>query len=82
MGVAYLPSRTNFILIDAHPLDGRALHEDLLRRGLIVRDGRALGVPGRLRVTIGAPSDNDAFLTALADARAGALAGRVEGVSS
>ena len=82
MGVAYLPSRTNFILIDAHPLDGRALHEDLLRRGVIVRDGTALGVPGRLRVTIGAPSENDAFLTALADARAGALAGRVEGVSS
>ena len=82
MDVAHLPSRTNFILIDAHPLDGRALHEDLLRRGVIVRDGTALGVPGRLRITIGAPAENDAFLAALADVRAGALAGRVEGLSS
>jgi histidinol-phosphate aminotransferase len=81
MDVVYLPSRTNFILIDAHPLDGRQLHEDLLRRGVIVRDGTALGVPGRLRVTIGAPDQNDTFLTALAGARARALAGRVEGVS-
>jgi histidinol-phosphate/aromatic aminotransferase/cobyric acid decarboxylase-like protein len=39
-------------------------------------------VPGRLRVTIGAPSQNDAFLTALTGARAGALRGRVEGVST
>lgn len=81
MDVAYLPSRTNFILIDAHPLDGPALHDALLRRGVIVRDGAALGVPGKLRITIGASNENDAFLTALADARAGALTRRVEGVS-
>ncbi len=82
MNVAYLPSRTNFILIDAHPMNGRALHEHLLRRGVIVRDGTALGVSGRLRVTIGAPLENDALLAGLADARAGALAGHVEGLSS
>lgn len=82
MNISYLPSRTNFILIDADPLDAVTLHEDLLRRGVIVRDGAALGAPGRLRVTIGAPAENDAFLTALAESRAGAFAGRVEGVSS
>ena len=82
MGVTSLPSRTNFILIDADPLDAGALHEDLLRRGVIVRDGAALGAPGRLRVTIGAPTENDTFLAALVEVRAGALAGRVEGVSS
>ncbi len=82
MGVAHLPSRTNFVLIDAHPAESGTLHEDLLRRGVIVRDGAALGVPGRLRVTIGAPAENDAFLAALADSRAGALAGHVEGLSS
>ncbi len=82
MGVAYLPSRTNFILVDAHPFDSGTLHEDLLRRGVIVRDGAALGVPGRLRVTIGAAAENDAFLAALGGARAGAFAGRVEGLST
>jgi histidinol-phosphate aminotransferase len=80
IGVSYMPSRANFILIDTRPLDGPTLHEDLLRRGVIVRDGTSLGVPGRLRVTIGAPAENDAFLAALADARAGAVTGNVEGV--
>jgi histidinol-phosphate aminotransferase len=46
-------------------MDAAALHEDLLRRGVIVRNGSALGCPGTLRVTIGAPSENDAFLSAL-----------------
>ena len=81
MGVAYLPSRTNFILVDAAPLDAGTLYESLLRRGVIVRDGAALGVSGRLRVTVGAPAENDAFLTALEEVRAGAFAGHVEGVS-
>lgn len=80
LGVPYLPSRTNFILVDAGPRDG--VHEELLRRGVIVRDGRALGVPGKLRVTIGAPAENDAFLSALSDARAGAAPQVVEGLSS
>lgn len=82
IGVSYLPSRTNFVLIDVRPLDGHALHEDLLRRGVIVRDGTSLGVPGRLRITVGAPAENDAFLAALAAARAGSLAAGVEGVSA
>jgi histidinol-phosphate aminotransferase len=80
-GVAFLPSRTNFILIDVRPLDGRALHEDLLRRGVIVRDGTSLGVPGRLRITVGTPSENDAFLAALTEVAAGAVAAGVEGVT-
>lgn len=82
LGVPYLASRTNFILVEAGPLDGRQLHEELLRRGVIVRDGTALGAPGRLRVTIGAPAENDAFLSALSDARAGAAPQVVEGLSS
>ena len=82
VGVSYLPSRTNFVLIDVRPVDGRALHEDLLRRGVIVRDGTSLGVPGRLRITIGAPAENDAFLAALAAARAGSTTVSVEGVST
>jgi histidinol-phosphate aminotransferase len=52
--------------------DPSAVHEQLLRLGVIVRDGAALGCPGRLRVSIGLPDENTAFLDALA-----ALAGRV-----
>jgi histidinol-phosphate aminotransferase len=67
MGVPFTPSHGNFILMEppGSDMDAAALHEDLLRRGVIVRNGSALGCPGTLRVTIGAPSENDAFLSAL-----------------
>jgi histidinol-phosphate aminotransferase len=67
MGVAAPPSQANFLLIDAEP----DWHERLLRSGVIVRDGRALGAPGTLRVSIGLPEENDAFLDALAELIAG-----------
>lgn len=76
MGVAFTPSQANFVLVgrDGDDVGSPSLHEDLLRRGVIVRDGRALGVPGRLRVTIGTASENDAFLDALRDATNGQTA--------
>ena len=67
LGVPFTPSRANFILLDADsggPGEA-ALHEELLRRGVIARRGAALGAPGTLRVTIGGPEENDAFLAAL-----------------
>jgi histidinol-phosphate aminotransferase len=68
MGVPFTRSHGNFILLGPPDpgMDARVLHEELLKRGIIVRDGSALGCPGTLRVTIGAPEENDAFLTALA----------------
>lgn len=68
MGVAFTPSQANFILVTpaTGSDDGIAVHRELLRRGVIVRDGAALGCPGAIRVTVGAPAENDAFLEALA----------------
>ncbi len=68
MGVPFTPSHGNFILMGPPDpgMDARTLHEALLDRGVIVRDGAALGCPGTLRVTIGAPAENDQFLAALA----------------
>lgn len=68
LGVPFTPSRANFILLDADSGEA-SLHEELLRRGVIARRGSALGVPGKLRVTIGAPQENDAFLAALSEVR-------------
>ena len=67
MGVPFTRSHGNFILMESPDpgMDARVLHEDLLTRGVIVRDGSALGCPVTLRVTIGAPPENDAFLSAL-----------------
>ena len=67
LGLPFTRSQTNFILLhtDSDTPDGGSLHEDLLRRGVIARDGAALGVPGTIRLTIGAVQENDAFLAAL-----------------
>lgn len=72
MGVPFTDSQANFILVTPDGDGGRdapPLHERLLRRGVIVRDGAALGCPGSLRVSIGTPGENDAFLDALAAER-------------
>ena len=66
---AFTASQANFILVrpDSDPAAGSpGAHEQLLRLGVIVRDGAALGCPGRLRVSIGTPDENDAFLSARA----------------
>ena len=66
---AFTPSQGNFILVrpDSDPAAGSSgVHEQLLRLGVIVRDGTSLGCPGRLRVSIGTPDENAAFLSARA----------------
>lgn len=65
----FTASQANFILVrpDTGPDAGSpGIHEQLLRLGVIVRDGAALGCSGRLRVSIGTPDENDAFLSARA----------------
>jgi histidinol-phosphate aminotransferase len=64
MGVRFTPSQANFILVAPEAGDG--IHGRLLAEGVIVRDGAALGYPGQLRVSLGTPTENDAFLAALA----------------
>ena len=65
-GVRVLPSDANFLCFET-PLDPRRLWQGLLDRGVLVR-GVPLPDPGRhLRVTIGTPAEDDAFLAALAE---------------
>lgn len=66
-GVPFTPSQANFILVGpfGRTDDDAPVHEQLLRQGVIVRDGAALGVPGHIRVTVGDAGQNDRFLTAL-----------------
>jgi len=66
-GVQVPGSDANFMLFGPFA-DGRAVWQALLDRGVLVRDFSAdLGTEGWLRVTVGKPDENDAFLTALAD---------------
>jgi len=66
MGVAYVPSHGNFLLV--HVGAAGAVYEKLLRQGVIVRPVASYGLPEHLRVTIGLPDENRRFLAALASA--------------
>lgn len=65
---AFTGSQGNFILVapDDPAAGSPGVHEQLLRLGVIVRDGASLGCPGRLRVSIGTPEENTVFLSARA----------------
>jgi len=72
LGLPYVETHANFVLFDLRKT-ARPYFEALLRRGVIVRCGDALGLPTCLRVTIGRPEDNARFLAALEELLAGPL---------
>jgi histidinol-phosphate aminotransferase len=64
-GVTVFPSRANFFLIRAER-PGDEIYRGLLERGILVRNfSRAPRLANCLRVTVGTPEENDAFLAAL-----------------
>jgi histidinol-phosphate aminotransferase len=63
-GYDVLPSLGNFLTFDTGE-DGRALFHRLLTRGVIVRPLDPYGMSRWLRVSMGAPEENAAFLEAL-----------------
>ena len=66
MQLPYLPSYANFVLVKVG--NAAAVYESLLRAGVIVRPVANYGLPEWLRVSVGLPEENEAFLAALANA--------------
>ncbi len=64
MGVAYLPSAANFLLIDTGK-DCVNVSRDMLRYGVIVRDMKQYGLNNFIRVTIGTKKENERFIKVL-----------------
>lgn len=64
MGLATVPSHANFVCVDLGRPD-LPVCDALLRQGVIVRPGTALGMPGFLRVSLGTTSEMDKFFAAL-----------------
>jgi histidinol-phosphate aminotransferase len=62
-GLAVFPAAANFVCIDVG--DGAALAARLEHEGVIVRPLAPFGAPGCVRVTVGLPEHDDAFLAAL-----------------
>ncbi|CAN7653397.1 aminotransferase class I/II-fold pyridoxal phosphate-dependent enzyme [Acidovorax sp. LjRoot129] len=67
LGLEYVPSYGNFVLFRAGstPDAGMKVFDALQRMGVIVRPVNGYGLPEWLRVSIGLPHENEAFLTAL-----------------
>lgn len=63
LGLKYLPSSTNFILVHVGP-QALAIQHDLLARGVIVRPMTGYGLPEYLRISVGKPEENEKFMTA------------------
>jgi histidinol-phosphate aminotransferase len=63
-GLEPRPSEANFLLVE-HGADDAALADGLLRRGVLVRAGRELGLPGWARITVGPRPLMDRVLEAL-----------------
>lgn len=67
MGIEFVPSYGNFILFRAGNDDGAGARVNLalLKQGVIVRPVGNYGLPQWLRVSIGLPEENAAFIAAL-----------------
>ena len=63
LGVELMPSVANFVCAEVG--DGAALSARLELEGVIVRPLASFGAPTCVRVTVGLPEENDAFLAAL-----------------
>jgi histidinol-phosphate aminotransferase len=66
LGVHFLPSHGNFILIEVG--DAPAVYHALLRQGVIVRPVANYALPAWLRVTVGTEAENARFLACLGPA--------------
>lgn len=64
LGLRYLPSQGNFILIDTGR-DGETVFQALLKQGMIVRSMKSYGLTTWIRVTIGRRSQNAHFFKLL-----------------
>jgi histidinol-phosphate aminotransferase len=70
MGLEYVPSFGNFVLLKVGSDDsaGARVNLALLKQGVIVRPVGNYGLPQWLRISIGLPQENAAFLVALQSA--------------
>jgi histidinol-phosphate aminotransferase len=63
MGLQFVPSFANFVLVNVG--DGRDVFQQLMKRGVIVRDMNSYGLPEWIRVSIGTREQNARFLEEL-----------------
>jgi len=67
LGLDYVPTHANFILLDTG-INSRLMNDRLVRRGFRIRPGDNFGLRTHIRVTFGTPEENVRFITALEEA--------------
>ena len=72
-GIRSVPSEANFLLV-RHGVDDDALFDGLLRRGVLIRPGAEMGMPGWARITVGPQPLMQLVAEALPEVRAELLA--------
>ncbi len=66
MGLYFLKSETNFILINVKK-DSRDVFQSCLRRGVVIRDMKAYKLDTFIRITVGLPHENRKIIAVLKD---------------
>jgi histidinol-phosphate aminotransferase len=67
LGLDYVPTHANFILLDTG-VNSRVINDRLVRRGFRIRPGDNFGMRTHIRVTFGTPDENKRFIKALEEA--------------
>jgi histidinol-phosphate aminotransferase len=66
LGLSWIPSRGNFLLVDLETEgNATAMNDYLLRAGVIVRPVANYGLPAWLRITVGSEAENERLLGAM-----------------
>lgn len=63
MGLEFVPSQANFVLVRVG--NGKRVFNELMKRGIIIRDMNPYGLPEWIRVSIGTREQNERFISEL-----------------
>lgn len=64
MKLEYIPSETNFIMVNVN-MNSDYVCAEMLKKGILIRSGTEFGMPTWLRITIGRPDENERVIKAL-----------------
>ena len=67
LGLAVIPSQTNFLFIHAGAIGGEKMYLELKKRAILVRHFSAPRTKDYVRVTIGTPAEMETFTAAVKD---------------
>ena len=65
MGLDYLPTQANYVMLVNLPHPVNLINQGLLARGIIIRPTASFGIPEALRITVGTPKQNQRLVVAL-----------------